>query len=244
MDRQRIIIVGASSGIGAALAKAYLDEGHSVALIARSIDKLRALASEGSPGQAHIFVHDVTQTHEVPALFQSVTEALGGLDLVIYSSGVLSSVAIDEFSTGKDIAMIDVNVTGGVAWLNEAANRFQHVGHGQLVGLSSVAGERGRKPSPVYGASKAFFSTYLESLASRLWKQGIAVTCLKPGFIRTPMIEHLGKLPFQITVEEAAKQMMRVIRRRRRVAYIPGIWRWVSLALRLMPHFVMKRLKF
>ena len=244
MESRKIIIVGASSGIGAEMARQYLALGHQVALVARNLDAMRAIASEYPAGQSHVFVHDVQQTGQVAALFQEITQKLGGLDVIVYSSGVLPSIRSDEFNTEKDTQAIAVNCTGAVAWLNEAAARFQKLGEGHIVGLSSVAGERGRKPSPVYGSSKAFLSTYLESLYHRLWSKGVAVTCLKPGFIRTPMIEHMGKLPFEIDVETAVRKMLKAIAHRRRVAFIPSVWFWVSLVLRNIPTFIFKRLGF
>lgn len=106
--------------------------------------------------------------------------------------------------------MIDVNFTGAVAWLNVAADRFQNVGHGTIVGIGSVAGERGRAGQPVYNATKAALKTYLEALRNRLSKCGVRVTTIKPGPTATEMTAHL-KQTGMMSAEEAAERILRVM---------------------------------
>src|SRR5207342_3486636 len=106
--------------------------------VARRAAELEALATEtgGLP-----FVHDVTAFGEVPELFQRIARELGGLDLIVYSAGVMPAIGADEYDFGKDKGIVDVNVLGAIAWLNEAARRFERGGTGTIVGLSSVAGD-------------------------------------------------------------------------------------------------------
>ena len=153
------IVIGASGGIGEALVYELAKQGVSVALIARRGDELVRVASEATrilktnPKTQNpkpetlfpIFIHDVTHYSEVPSLFQEITKQLGGLDLVIYNSGIMPLVSQDEFNFEKDKSIIDVNVLGAFAWLNEAAMRFKNAGIGTIVGISSIAGERGRR---------------------------------------------------------------------------------------------------
>lgn len=180
------IIVGASSGIGRELVIQLAKQGVKVAAIARREDRLNELKSQ-FPNQVFTFVHDVNNHDEVPALFQEITKQLGGLDLFVYCSGVMPLVEAKEFDFAKDKAMIDVNISGAVAWCNQAGERFLHTGHGHLVGIGSVAGDRGRHKQVVYNASKAFFHTYLEALRNR----GIHVCTIKPGPVETEMTEAL-----------------------------------------------------
>ncbi|MFI5264364.1 MAG: SDR family NAD(P)-dependent oxidoreductase, partial [Candidatus Kapaibacterium sp.] len=172
------VVIGASGGIGEALVYELAKQGVSVALIARRKEELERVALEAirlstidnRPSTARFppFVHDVTHFSEVPALFQEITKQLGGLDLIIYNSGIMPVVAKDEYNFEKDRSILETNLLGAFAWLNEAAMRFQNAGEGTIVGISSIAGERGRRGMPAYMTSKAALSTYLESLRNRL----------------------------------------------------------------------------
>src|SRR5579862_662779 len=225
---KRAIVVGASSGIGEALARQLAAGGCQVALVARRHEELARIAGEINAGGADLarcYAHDVLETDCAPALFQQITHDLGGLDLVIYAAGVMPRLADDEYSFAKDRAMIEVNVLGAIAWLNEAAQRFARAGAGTIIGIGSVAGDRGRRGQPVYCASKAALDTYLESLRNRLGRFGVRVVTIKPGPVDTPMTEGLGKLPMLISAEEAARQIVAAAQRGKRVAYVPGKWR-------------------
>lgn len=180
------VIVGASSGIGAELAKVLASEGCRVAVVARRLDRLEALAA-GFPGKIFPYAHDVTHVEEIPELLQRIAKDIGGVDLFVYSSGVMPKVGLDEFNTELDQAMIDVNFTGAVAWCNAAMTRFQSTGQGTLVGIGSVAGERGRRGQPVYNATKAAFHSYLEALRNRA-KPGVKIVTIKPGPTDTEMV--------------------------------------------------------
>src|SRR5690348_14212261 len=145
---QRAIVVGASSGIGAEIARQLGREGSRVALVARRADELGRVAAaiDGvSAPAARVYVHDVTDFDEVPALFQTICRDLDGLDLVVYAAGVMPAIGPSEYAFAKDRPIVDVNLLGAMAWLNEAAARFERAGAGTIVGISSVAGDRGRR---------------------------------------------------------------------------------------------------
>lgn len=207
----KVIVVGASSGLGAELTRQMARRGDTVAAIARREDRLTALATE-FPERVIPVVHDVLDFEAVPELFPEVCRRLDGLDTIIYCAGVMPSVGPDEFDFAKDAAMIDVNFKGAVAWLNVAADRFQRVGHGTIVGIGSVAGERGRQGQPVYNASKAALKTYLEALRNRLSKQGVRVVTIKPGPLETEMTAGLkmgGLMPVETAATLILKKMAR-----------------------------------
>lgn len=185
------IVVGASSGIGLEIARQLAAQGCQVAAIARRQSKLDELAAE-HPDRILPIVHDVTNYDEVPTVFQDVTGRLGGLDLIVYASGVMPSVEVDEFDFSKDRAMFETNVLGGIAWMNEAAVRFRNTGHGSIVGIGSVAGDRGRMKQPAYNASKAALATYMEALRNRISRYGVKVVTIKPGPVKTDMTAGLG----------------------------------------------------
>ena len=184
------IVIGASSGIGEQLVRQLVIDGTKVAAVARRGDKLGALANDFT-GQVLPFSHDVTNFGEVPRLFQEITQQLGGLDLVIYAAGVMPEVGGHEFSFEKDKQMVDVNLLGAIAWLDQAAVRFENTKSGTIIGIGSVAGERGRQGQPVYNTTKAALATYLDSLRNRLSRSGVKVVTVKPGPTETEMTAHL-----------------------------------------------------
>lgn len=243
-DWKRALIVGASSGIGESLALLLGKQGCSVAMVARRNEELVRIASEierNGGGPVYCYPHDVRETGKAASLFQQITHDLGGLDLIIYSAGVMPLMTDEEYSLDKDMNIIDVNVKGAVAWLNEAARRFASEGKGTLVGISSVAGDRGRRGMPVYSASKAFFDAYLEGLRNRISRFGVTVVTAKPGPVDTPMTHGLKKLPMLISSEQAAISILKSCERGG-VIYIPGKWRPIMWVVRHIPSPVFRRM--
>lgn len=239
----RIIVVGASSGMGAALATVLARPGRKIALVARRAAELDAVAAKVRAVGAEAIVEaaDAADTAAVAGTFARLEALLGGVDVLAYVAGVMPEVGGAEFPTDKDRLMVEVNVLGAVAWLNAGATYFQTKGRGVLCGVGSVAGDRGRRGAPVYGASKAFLHTYLESLYNRLSVQGISVVTIKPGPVRTAMTEG-KKLPLLIDADAAAWRIAIAIERGEREVYVPGIWRWIMLAIRCLPSAVFKRM--
>ena len=241
----RAIVVGASSGIGRALAVRLAREGTHLALVARRQALLEELArelEETSERPVRAYSHDVIRHEDVPALFQDICRDLGGLDLVVYAAGAMPHVGEEEYTFAKDREIVEVNVLGAVAWLNEAAQRFTRARAGTIVGLSSVAGDRGRRGNPVYCASKAALDTYLESLRNRIGRFGVAVVTVKPGPVATSMSAGRDRLPFRISADEAARHILAAARRRSRVAYVPAKWRPIMYVIRHIPSVVFQRL--
>jgi NAD(P)-dependent dehydrogenase (short-subunit alcohol dehydrogenase family) len=245
----RALIIGASSGIGKAIAEQLLKHGVSVAMVARRREPMEEIAQGATPpsggvarGKALVYEHDVRHYEEVPALFQQITLDLGGLDLVVYASGVMPSVEENEYNFTKDREMIEVNLLGAFAWLDEAAARFERTKSGTIIGISSIAGERGRRGSPAYCTSKAALSTFLESLRNRLSRYGIKVVTIKPGFIDTEMTRGKSGLFWLISAEAAATKILHAARSGKSTAYIPGRWRIVSMILHSIPSFIFKHL--
>ncbi len=241
-ERKRTIIVGASSGIGEALAVRLAKANHRLALVARRAEALAALAqrlNQSDPHRARVYPHDVANGEEVPALFQRITHDLGGFDMIVYAAGVMPPVAVDEYDFAKDRLVYTVNVLGAVAWLNEAARRCERQESGVIVGIGSVAGDRGRKGQPVYCSSKAALETYLEGLRNRLGHRGVQVTTIKPGPVRTPMTEGLS-LPFMIDADKAAELIHAAIRRRANTAYVPKIWWPIMTVIRMIPSILFR----
>src|SRR5215207_6449406 len=248
--RRRGIIIGASDGIGAALARRLAREGYSLALLARSQDKLESLCNEinqkSGELRARAYIHDVTVYERVPALLRKIVADLGGLDLVVFVAGVnYPPGGIDKYNFENDRRMIELNLIGAMAWLTPVAEMFQSAKAGQIVGISSVAADRGRVGNPGYNTSKAGLSTYLEALRNRLTRHGVNVLTVKPGFVKTEMLKAAqGPTPFTITPERAVEDIWNAMKRRKQMIYTASIWRWIMLAIQHTPSFIFRRLSF
>jgi short-subunit dehydrogenase len=246
--RKRAILVGASSGIGAALAKQLASEGWTLALLARRAGRLSALAEEintaAGERRAVPYVHDVTDTASVPGLLKKILADLGGLDLVIYNAGIALPTGFKHYEFEKDRQMTEVNYIGALAWLDPAASIFQSLGGGQIVGISSVAGDRGRVKNPAYNASKAALTCYLEALRNRLTRRGVHVLTVKPGYVATEMTRGQKGMFLVASAEKTAADISRAIRRRKQTLYTPRFWGWIMLVVRHIPSFIFRRLNF
>jgi short-subunit dehydrogenase len=244
----RALIIGASSGMGAALARRLAGEGYVLGLVARRKNLLAALSTEinkaSGATRALAYVHDVHEYDEVPALLRKIVSDLGGLDLVVYASGVNFPPGLQSYNFKGDREMLEVNLVGAFAWLNPIAEMFQAAGAGHIVGISSVAGDRGRVGNPGYNASKAGLTSYLESLRNRLTRRGVRVLTVKAGFVMTDMLKAAQKVMFPITAEKAADDIYRAIRGRKQQIYTPWFWTWVMLAVRNIPSFIFRRMSF
>jgi NAD(P)-dependent dehydrogenase (short-subunit alcohol dehydrogenase family) len=239
------IVVGASSGIGLATARRLALEGRKVAMLARREQELRAMAAtiDDALGRqaAFPYVHDAADVDAAEALFERIEAELGSVDELHYVAGVMPEVAIDEFDLEKDRAQVQVNMLGCMAWGNAAARRFLQRKAGCIVGVSSVAQDRGRIGRPAYNASKAGMDTYLEALRNRLWRHGVRVTTIRPGFVETPMTQGLP-LRGAITADKAAEGILRARDREKAIAYVPGKWRLIMFVIRNIPSFVFRKL--
>ena len=238
----RALVVGASSGMGAALVRELVARGWRVAALARRGAELERLAAE-APGRVVARAHDVHDVDAVPALFEELVRTLGGLDLVVYAAGVMPKVAPAEFDVAKDREILAVNVLGAIAWLNPAAEYFQAQRAGTIVGIGSIAGDRGRRGNPVYGASKAALAHYLEALRNRLSDHGVRVCTIKPGFVATPMTADLGNLPGIVSAESAARTIAGYARRGSGRRFVPLKWLAVSLVIRNIPSRIFRTLQ-
>lgn len=242
------VIVGASSGIGEALAREFARRGYRLALLARRVEALNALAAEinaqhGSD-RARAYPHDVTDYAAAAPLFQKILADFGRLDVLIYNAGVLIPVGPDEYNFEKDRQMLEVNTLGALAWLNLGAQYFERQRSGSLVGISSVAGDRGRVGAPAYNTSKAALSTFLEALRNRLTRHGVHVLTVKPGFVATDMLRHSPRTFWVISPEQAARDIANAVRNRKQVIYTPARWGLLMFVIRHIPSVIFRRLRF
>jgi short-subunit dehydrogenase len=240
----RVVVVGASSGIGEAIARQLAQTGADVAIVARRESELVRLAGE-RPDKLRPYVHDVSNVDEVPALFERIERDLGPVDGLIYAAGVMPKIEESEYAFEKDRAMVTVNLLGAMAWMNQAAARFEAARGGTILGISSIAGERGRRGNPAYGATKAALTTYLEALRNRCSRYGVNVVTIKPGFVDTAMTRGMKGLFWLISAEKAAKLSLQLARTGKSgVAFVPSRWALVAFIVRSLPSFIFRKLNF
>lgn len=232
------IIVGASSGIGRALAK-ELSSDYDLGLAARRTERLKAVGED--IGGAHVAAIDVTDD-DARERFEKLVESLGGVDLVVLSAGIGRYNPDLEWGDERDT--IDVNVRGFTALATAAIEHFEATDGGHLVGISSVAAEVGSPTLPAYSASKAFVARYLEGLRYRAadadadtdadTDADVTVTDVRPGFVDTPMSPESDRF-WECSAETAAAQIARAIRKDEDVVYVTRRWWLVSKVLGVLP---------
>ncbi len=246
---RRGIIVGASGGIGSALSRKLAREGFTLALVDRNRSAVQSLCDEinriaGEP-RALAYEHNITQYDSTADTLRRVIADLGGLDTLVYIAGVIHFPAMDEFNFVEDHKMIEVNLLGAMAWMSAAAPLFQSTKSGQIVGVSSVAGDRGRVGNPGYNASKAGLTNYLEALRNRLTRHGVNVLTVKPGFVKTTAtLKNVKKLMFAVEPDTAADLIWDGMKKRKQTIYVAGIWKWIMLVIRHVPSVIFRRTSF
>jgi short-subunit dehydrogenase len=243
----RALVIGASSGIGAALARVLAGRGSQVAIVARRQAELERLAAElntvAGRDLVKPYVADVTNYDAVPAIFDQIVRDLGGVDLVIYAAGVMPRQTPEEYSFDKDRAVVETNFLAAIAWLNPAAEMLGKQGSGAIVGISSIAADRGRRGYPVYNASKAGLATYLEGLRNRVGRFGVQVVTSKPGYVQTAMLEGVQTPVPPISAEDAARQILNAVETGINVHYVPEKWRLISMIVNAIPSPIFQKLK-
>jgi NAD(P)-dependent dehydrogenase (short-subunit alcohol dehydrogenase family) len=247
----KAVVFGATKGMGRAIARALVARGDTVFLLGRDLKELelatadlaaRAGKAEAVAGRAACDL-EVTLSF-APALDAAAT-ALGRLDAVIVTAGLFAPQDRLEADASLLRRVLDVDFTATVVFCEEARRRLlAQSGGGTLCVLSSVAGERGRKPVVYYGAAKAGLTRYLESLDHKYRAAGLRTVCVKPGFVKTSMTEGLKTPPFAGEPAAVARDIVRAIDAGKPVVYTPRIWALVMLVIRWLPRFVMRRIGF
>ena len=245
---RRFVIFGATSAIAQAVARKLVAKGCSLYCVGRNphklqavLDDLRVRAMDGQVVEGA--QSDLSKIVEHESLFEEAEHALGGIDGVLVAHGTLPDQRVCEVSIDRMIEEFETNAMSVISLSTIAAKRFAAQGAGMIVVISSVAGDRGRQSNYVYGAAKGMVSIFLEGLRNRLWKMGVHVLTIKPGFVDTPMTEVFDKSgPLWVSPERAARDIVRAMERRRDIAYVPWFWRPIMFIIRHIPEGVFKRL--
>lgn len=245
---KNIVVFGATSAIAEAAARMWVSQGCSLFLVARNADKLGAvrddLRTRAAPSQRiETAIANLNEFGRHAALIEEADRTLGGIDVALIAHGSLPAQAECERSVEQTMSEITTNALSPVSLLALLANYFEQRGHGSIVAISSVAGDRGRKSNYVYGAAKGMVTVFLQGLRNRLADKGVAVVTVKPGFVDTPMTKNFEKgSPLWAQPETVARGIIRAVERRRDVAYLPWFWRFIMLGIRHIPERVFKRM--
>jgi short-subunit dehydrogenase len=242
---KRVVLVGATDGLGRALAAEYASRGSWVTILGRSREKLDTLVADLSArfpaSTVRGVVCDLADAARIEPAFREAVEATGHCDLFLYNAGVMHGGDGATCEPDRDAETMTVNATAAVRMLGLAANYLRAARRGQIAAISSIAGDRGRKGNPAYNASKAALTTFLEGLRNRLFPFGVKVSTVKPGFIGTRMLG--GRKAFWVVPpEEAARIIADRLERGHEVFYVYRRWGLLGLAIRHVPRFIFKRL--
>jgi short-subunit dehydrogenase len=246
----KVVVLGASRGIGRALARQLTARGDVAFLLGRDLADLEGSAGDlrARAGKAEAVAGVAPCDLERPETFGPALDvaaaALGRIDAVVVTAGLFATQ--DKLEADPDLTrrLLTVNFANTVVFCEEARRRLLAAGGGTLCVFSSVAGERGRKPVILYGASKAGLTRYLEGLDHKFRAQGLRTICVKPGFVKTGMTEGLRPPPFAGEPDPVAAQVIRAIDAGKPVVYAPPIWALVMFVIRLLPRFVMRKIGF
>lgn len=245
----KIALLGGTKGIGRALGRLLAERDHDLCLLGREQDDLEASARDlevrGGRGRTvGVAICDLLRPETFAPALDEAAQKLSGLDTVIVTAGLFGTEEALESDRERTRELLTANFANTVVFCEEARVRLLARGGGTLCVFSSVAGERGRKPVILYGASKAGLSAYLEGLDHKFREEGLVTVCVKPGFVKTGMTAGLPVPPFAGQPDGVAKDVLRAIERRRPVVYTPAIWGLVMLVIRNLPRFVMRRISF
>ena len=238
-----VLIIGAKSDIAKACARIYAKNGYNIYLAGRKITQLNDFANDLSL-RSNIDVKlkefDITDYEKHMDFYRSLKQRPLG---VILAAGYMVDQKIAQVSREETLLTINTNYTGAVSILNIIANDFEKNKNGFIVGISSVAGDRGRKANYIYGSAKAGFSAFLSGLRSRLYKSGVNVLTVKPGFVNTKMTEGMD-LPEKLMAEpeSVAQDIFSSQQKGNNIIYTKWIWRYIMLIIKHIPEFLFKKL--
>ena len=244
-EAQNIVLLGGTSDIGLAIVQeAITPVTRRVILASRNVGDAEVVATaiDRSGVVVEAVEFDAAETESHAGFIEQLAQRIGDLDLVVLAFGVLGDQSTFDTDPQAAAAAVHVNYTGAVSVGLAVAQQFRAQGHGSLVVLSSVAGERVRKSNFVYGSSKAGLDGFAQGLGDSLAGSGAHVLIVRPGFVHSSMTEGLPAAPFSTDPEQVASAALTALRRGRRIVWVPGILRPVFMVLRHLPAAVFRRL--
>jgi decaprenylphospho-beta-D-erythro-pentofuranosid-2-ulose 2-reductase len=244
--KRPVLVVGATSAIARGTAAALARRGYSLYLVGRDPSELARIAADlGIRYQVEVDygVVDISDYSAHRPFLRQVAEQAGGLAGVLLAAGYLGDSAVARTCFKEAERILTVNLTGAVSFLGECANYLEEQGGGFVIGLSSVAGDRGRQSNYHYGTAKGGLSIFLQGLRNRLFPAGVRVITVKPGFVDTGMTFGLPGLFLVASPVAVGERIAAALEQSQDIIYVPWFWRYIMLIIRLLPEFIFKRLK-
>jgi decaprenylphospho-beta-D-erythro-pentofuranosid-2-ulose 2-reductase len=243
---RHILIIGATSAIAEATARKFAQDGDRLFLAARNPDRLAAVANDlktRGATQVEVLAMDANDTARHAALIAEAETVLEDLDTILIAHGTLSDQKACEASFDETLKELQTNCLSVISLLTHVANRFEEQKHGTIVVISSVAGDRGRQSNYVYGTAKAAVTTFMQGLRNRLYRSGVTVITIKPGFVDTPMTASFRKGKLWASPKKISDGIYLAIKKKRDVVYLPWFWKFIMLAIRLIPESFFKKIR-
>jgi short-subunit dehydrogenase len=237
--RQTVLITGASSGLGEEMARLFAAEGRHLALCARRTERLHALKGEleGRFGaRVEVRALDVTDHRAVFDVFDDFARTFGRIDRFIVNAGISGGLPVGTGHFERNLEIAETNFVAGLAQCEAAVRILRQQGDGHLVVVSSMSAMRGL-PShlTVYAATKAAIAHLAEGIRADLHGTRIVVSTVFPGYIRTEINQHKGKLPFEVDQATGARALVRAIENEKAAAWVPWPWAWARHVMRVVP---------
>ncbi|MBP9104714.1 MAG: SDR family oxidoreductase [Chitinophagaceae bacterium] len=242
--KNTVLILGAASDMGMAIARKYAEKGHSLQLAARNIDRLEPLCSDIQiRHNVACTLHelDITSFNSLKNFWESIeVKPQITISVIGYMNDNEKVITSEE----ETLKTINTNFTGLALLLNIIANDYAKNEDGVIAGVSSVAGMRGRQSNYIYGSAKAGFTAYLSGLRNKMYHHKVHVMTVLPGFVYTKMTEHLN-LPKLLTAnpENVASSVYNGLKKKKNIIFIKWFWRWIMLIITSVPEFIFKKKK-
>jgi decaprenylphospho-beta-D-erythro-pentofuranosid-2-ulose 2-reductase len=243
---KKVLIIGATSAIATEVARLYAQAGAALYLLGRNSERLSSLAQDLSVRGAsavHTATFDARNLTSHDRLLEQAQSELGDIDCALIAHGDLPDQTACQGSLNATHDALTVNALSPIAFLTWLGNYFESRKSGNITVVSSVAGDRGRQSNYVYGAAKGCVTTFLQGLRNRLAHAGVSVTTIKPGFVDTPMTQHLPKGPLFASAATVGARIHRAMERGESVVYTPFFWRCIMLIIQHIPEAIFKKLR-
>lgn len=241
---QKILIIGATSAIAEATAKRYAKQGAALYLLARNEERLQDLARDLEIRGASSVAYALFEANEFTShasLLNRAFNIVGNIDIALIAHGSLGNQKACEKEFDSTLHELNTNAISFISLLTHLANYFEKSGQGTIVAIGSVAGDRGRQSNYVYGTAKGAVAIFLQGMRHRLYKSGVSVITIKPGFVDTPMTRSFKKNALWVDADTIAAGIEKSIKRKKDVAYIPSWWGMIMFLIRALPEFAFKK---
>lgn len=242
----KVLVIGATSKIAHETSKVFAATGAWLVLVGRNQAKLAAVADDlrvRGAGKVEVLLNDLNQIDRHPEMVRSATEAFGGLDMALIAHGTLPDQRSCEQSVEETMKELSTNCLSVISILTLLANYFEPQRRGCIAVITSVAGDRGRQSNYVYGMAKGGVSLFLQGMRNRLFKAGVQVVTIKPGFVDTPMTASFSKNFLYANAQTVGKRIYRSMIKGNDVVYVPWFWRWIMVLIKIIPERVFKQIR-